>query len=138
MKQSSLVDQARVSLDAWSAPQLQKSGVIYTYYFDRPIPWPAHPEYGAFHTAEVPYVFGTLGVLDRPFQKIDYQLSEAMSTYWTNFAKTGNPNGDGLPVWPAYAPERHLTMELGAQIDPIPVADPAKLEFFLKYTKRND
>jgi len=136
MKSASLVDQARVSLDIWSAQQLQKSRVVYTYYFDRPIPWPAHPEFGAFHTAEVPYVFRSLKFLDRPWEKTDYRLSDAMSTYWTNFAKTGDPNGDGLPDWPAYARGDHVVMELGEHIGPIPVATEEKLEFFLEYLKK--
>ena len=135
MKAASLVDQARVSLDMWSAQQLQKSRLVYTYYFDRPIPWPAHPEFGAFHTSELPYVFRTLKVLDRPWEKTDYQLSDTMSTYWTNFAKTGNPNGDGLPDWPAYAGGEHMTMELGEHIGSIPVAAAGKLEFFLEYLR---
>jgi len=137
MKQKSAVDQARVTIDTWASEQVGKSGTVYTYYFDRPIPWPAHPEFGAFHTAEVPYVFKTLKVLDRPWGKVDYQLSDTMSTYWTNFAKTGNPNGNGLPAWPAYAPGRHVTMELGEHVGAIPVAEPAKVDFFLNYFKQS-
>jgi len=135
MKAASAVDQARVKLDLWSANQATKSGTVYTYYFDRPIPWPAHPEFGAFHTSEVPYVFQNLKVLDRPWEKIDYQLSDTMSSYWTNFARTGNPNGKGLPFWPAYSPEKHVTMELGAHAGAIPDADPMKLQFFLSNVK---
>jgi hypothetical protein len=45
---------------------------------------------------------------------------------------------DGLPVWPAYAPEKHLTMELGKHIGSIPVAEPTKLEFFLEHLKRSE
>lgn len=135
MKTASAVDQARVSLDLWAANQAARSGTVYTYYFDRPIPWPAHPEFGAFHTAEVPYVFQNLKILDRPWERVDYQLSDDMSSYWTNFAKTGNPNGKGLPEWPAYAPGKHVTMELGAHVGAIPDADPAKLQFFLSNVK---
>ena len=59
-------DRARVSMDLWANEQLKASKRIYTYFFDRVIPWPAHPEFGAFHTSEVPYVFKTINRLDRP------------------------------------------------------------------------
>ncbi|HEX9107959.1 MAG TPA: carboxylesterase family protein, partial [Longimicrobiales bacterium] len=67
----------------------------FAYYFDRAIPWPEHPEFGAFHTAEVPYVFGTLDVLPRPWTDADRRLSETMMSYWVNFAARGDPNGAG-------------------------------------------
>ena len=54
---------------------------------------------GAFHSAELWYMFGTLGKCWRPMETVDYELSECMVNYWTNFAKTGNPNGEGLPEW---------------------------------------
>jgi para-nitrobenzyl esterase len=64
---------------------------------------------GAVHASDLPYVFGTLdkGVpypLPPPIpptviSDIDWQVSKVMQQYWTNFAKTGNPNGAGLPEW---------------------------------------
>ena len=137
-KQSSLTDRARVTIDVWCKDQVKRSGTVYTYYFDHPIPWPAHPEFGAFHTSEVPYLFQTLKLIDRPWQPADFQLSDTMATYWSNFAKTGDPNGSesnrsGLPGWPAYEPGSHTTMELGSHLGPIPVADPAKVQFFSAY-----
>lgn len=54
---------------------------------------------GAFHSSELWYTFGTLDKCWRPMEKADYELSERMVSYWTNFAKTGNPNGTGLPQW---------------------------------------
>lgn len=54
---------------------------------------------GAFHSAELWYMFGTLGRCWRPMESVDYQLSERMVSYWTNFARNGNPNGAGLPEW---------------------------------------
>jgi len=132
-KKASQIDQSRITIDLWSAGQLKRSGAIYTYYFDHPIPWPAHPEFGAFHTSEVPYIFETLKVIDRPWTDVDWKLSAAISSYWSNFAKTGDPDGQNLPQWPAYAPGVHATMELGDHIGPIPVADPAKVDFFVPY-----
>ena len=128
-------ESARVALDVYSSDQLKRSPKVYTYFFDRPIPWPAHPEFGAFHTAEVPYVFKTLKVLDRPWQPIDFNLAETMSSYWSNFAKTGDPNAPGLPKWPVYGPDDHATMELGEHTGSMPVAEPARLKFLLQHSK---
>jgi para-nitrobenzyl esterase len=74
------------------------------YSFNRKLP-PSSPanDFGAFHTGEVPYAYNNLHtVKNRPFTKADFALADQMSTYWTNFAKTGNPNGEGLLYWPAY------------------------------------
>ncbi len=129
-------DRARVSMDLWSGDQEKASKHIYTYYFDRVLPWPAHPEFGAFHTSEVPYVFQTIGRLDRPWEPVDKKVSDTMSSYWVNFATKGDPNGPGLPQWPAYSSTAHKTMEIGAQTGPMSVADSAKLEFFLRALKK--
>jgi para-nitrobenzyl esterase len=56
----------------------------------------------AYHSAEIEYVFGTLDWKKISWRPEDYKLSEEMGAYWTNFAKTGNPNGAGLAVWPVY------------------------------------
>jgi para-nitrobenzyl esterase len=71
------------------------------YQFDRAIP--PHPKTG--HSSELPYVFGNLlanGSQAGRFQEADRVLSRIMQGYWTNFAWTGNPNGPGLPDWPAF------------------------------------
>ncbi len=67
---------------------------------------------GAFHSSELWYMFGTLSRCWRPMEKHDYELSGKMVTYWTNFAKTGNPNGDGLPEWKPYTQENNFIIEL--------------------------
>ena len=100
----------------------------FAYYFDRAIPWPEHPEFGAFHTAEVPYVFGTLDRLPRPWTDVDRRLSQAMMSYWVNFAIRGDPNGPGLPAWPAFTAERPVLVRLGEQIGPRPPLSADQLE----------
>jgi para-nitrobenzyl esterase len=134
MQKTAVRDQARVSIDLWSADQLKPSGEIYTYYFDRTLPWPEHPEFGAFHTSEVPYVFGTIDVTGHPIEKVDHQVSDAVSSYWINFAASGDPNAKSLADWPVYRPDAHVTMELGARMGPMPEAGtPERLALQIKY-----
>lgn len=130
-------DQARVSIDLWSANQVKLSGKIYTYFFDRAIPWPEHPEFGAFHTSEVPYVFDNLALSGHPTEPIDQKVSDAVSSYWMNFAASGDPNGKSLAKWPAYNPDAHTTMELGAKMGPMPeAATRERLAFQLAYLQQ--
>lgn len=65
---------------------------VYVYYFDRKLPG---DEAGAFHSAELWYVFGSFDFCWRPMEEEDVALSEKMIRYWSNFMKTGNPN-DGI------------------------------------------
>ena len=127
---------ARVSMHLWAAEQLKASKRLYTYFFDRAIPWPAHPEYGAFHSGELPYVFQTLGRLNRPWEPVDRTVADTVSSYFTNFAKKGDPNGPGLPSWPAYDPAAFTTMQLGARSGSMDLADPERLSQLLAELKR--
>lgn len=81
----------------------EKAGIpAYAYQFARPLPDtdPAtHAMKGAFHSSELWYIFHTLKNSDRPFVDADDALSLQMVDAWTNFAKTGNPNGTGEQVW---------------------------------------
>jgi para-nitrobenzyl esterase len=137
MKKEASRDQARVSIDLWSANQLKLSGKVYTYFFDRAIPWPEHPEFGAFHTSEVPYIFENLELTRHPIESVDQQVSDAVSSYWMNFAASGDPNGKSLSNWPAYTPDAHKTMELGVKKGPMPeAATPGRMAFQIAYLKK--
>jgi para-nitrobenzyl esterase len=114
----------------WLEAQVKTGGQpVYRYYFMRPSPTSTfHPAgSGAFHSDEIEYVFGTLD--SRPgahWQPADYQLSNLMQTYWTNFARTGNPNGSSasdVPNWPQYdAEDNWQVMNLDAQSEAKPDA----------------
>ena len=68
----------------------------YTWYFNHKLPG---DDNGAWHSSELWYFFGTLNNSWRPNTEVDYDLSNKMVDYLTNFVKTGNPNGEGLPIW---------------------------------------
>jgi para-nitrobenzyl esterase len=84
---------------------------VYRYKFELPAtPSEMHPEGKyAFHSDELEYVFGTLGTRHgAQWRPEDRKLSELMVHYWTNFARTGDPNGEGLPHWPRYDKDTKL------------------------------
>jgi len=91
---------------AWLETQAKTGGSpVYRYLFALPSPGdPFHPvSAGAFHSDEIEYVFGNLDSRKgATFRPEDYKLSELMQTFWTNFAKSGDPNSAGAPHWPAY------------------------------------
>ena len=95
----------------------------FLYEFRRSIPGQGESSLGSFHSLELPYVFGALRdpVWNwLPFTQADQELAAAIQTYWTNFAKTGDPNGGGLPRWSAYKPGTEPYMEFGNDGKPHP------------------
>jgi para-nitrobenzyl esterase len=83
--------------------------------------------YGAAHASEIPYVFGNPGGRDgaNP-EPQDREMARMMNTYWANFARTGDPNGKGLPEWPAYNPRKEEVFEFRADGTAASVPDPKK------------
>lgn len=140
-------DGNRVAMFLWASQhELDTGRPAYTYYFDRAIPWPAHPEFGAFHSGELPYFFLNLSLMNRPWTAEDRRLSRLCAVYLKNFAATGNPNGatnqdqpenkaSALPEWDGVHAETPETMEIGAKLGPMPVASKEHLDFWTQYLK---
>jgi para-nitrobenzyl esterase len=129
-----------IALGAWKWVEAQvKTGQapVYRYRFDLPAtPSEMHPEGKyAFHSDELEYVFSTLetrhGASWRPE---DHVLSAQMVGYWTNFAKTGDPNGKGLAIWPRYDKTGELLF-LDRVVKAGPDATRAQFEFLAKPAK---
>lgn len=113
----------------WACYQTEKgTKPVYLYYFDQ---HPENPE-GAPHGYEVAYVFQHVS---NPMAKEeDFALMETMGEYWLNFARTGNPNGNDVPVWPQFTKDNHQSMYLVAPAPrPIPVPDESSLEVLDSY-----
>lgn len=95
----------------WSRTQARQGGpAAYTWLFDRMLPG---DDAGAWHSSDLWYWFGTLDHCWRPFTEKDRALSDEMSSYLTNFAKTGNPNGGGLPEWLPTQKGQSLVLRIG-------------------------
>jgi len=97
---------------------------------------------GAMHALEIPLVFGSVGEpgIGRLYdnKNIDHALalSEVMQSYWTNFAKTGDPNGHGLPAWPCFTPEDQLLQVLDVEVQAEPAGIQDQCSFWDDYYDR--
>jgi para-nitrobenzyl esterase len=121
-----------VQMRTWARMQTKTGkSPAYLYYFSRVPPGPLSEHYGAFHASEISYVFGTGDLGRRPWQEADRKLSDAMSSYWVNFATSGNPNAKGLPPWPSYDENKDLALGLGDRIETIPVPNKPGLDFLV-------
>ncbi|MBN2491289.1 MAG: carboxylesterase family protein [Planctomycetes bacterium] len=97
-------------------------GKAWLYHFTRAAATGRFASTGAFHGAEIPYVFGRLAASpDAPrrqfrYEEIDRRLAAAMSAAWVRFATAGDPGGEGLPEWPAYDPAEDRLLVFGNEI----------------------
>ena len=114
-----------IAFSTWKWIELHRAtgkSPVYRYEFDQapPAPADAKPEnsaaqMGAYHSAEIEFVFEALDSKNLPWRAEDRKVSDLMSSYWVNFATTGDPNGSGLPRWPDYdSKSRWQVMHLSA------------------------
>jgi para-nitrobenzyl esterase len=117
---------------AWAMLQSKHGrGEAWVYYFDHRTPLSPN---GAGHAAEIPYVFRTLGTFTGPAAFVapprpeDYAMADLMSSYFVNFAKTGDPNGPGLPKWPAFTESAQTVMHFDAKSSARPVPNMTQIQ----------
>lgn len=119
-----------IAFATWKWIELQlKTGKspVYRYEFDQTLPLAANARPGtearAPHASDIEFVFRMLSSKRLPWRDEDRKVSELMAAYWTNFAKTGDPNGPGLPKWPQYnSRDGYQVMHLMADAAPAPDA----------------
>lgn len=122
------------SLYLWAQVRAKTSKTpVYEYLWNHTLPGPEAPQYGAFHSSELPYVFNTLYMSDRPFTPQDHEISDVMSSYWANFIAQGDPNGKGLAHWPPVGKQPEV-MQVGDGFKQVPAAGSrAKFEFWKSF-----
>ena len=117
----------------WTWARLQSKtgkGKVFVYYFSHRPPYPNTPQFkdwGAAHAGEIAYVFGNF-TSTMPASESDRKVSDEISSYWVNFAKAGDPNGSGLPHWPAFTNTSAQVMNLDDPAKAIDVPNLQKLE----------
>jgi para-nitrobenzyl esterase len=103
---------------------------VYVYNFNRKLPaYNAETSFGAFHSSEIVYAYDNLNTLNRPWEPIDKTLTGKMSSYWINFIKRGNPNGEGLVAWPAFDSKNENILILDQQIESKPLPTKEQLAY---------
>jgi para-nitrobenzyl esterase len=126
----------RFGWDMWAWATLQAAAghaPVYYYSFKQQPPFPAGSVYegwGASHYAELWYTFDHLDQSPWKWTAADRKLANQMSSYWVNFAKSGDPNGPGLPDWPAFTPAEGKVVSLGSPITVGGVASLNTLQVF--------
>jgi para-nitrobenzyl esterase len=140
------VSQIRLSRDlifgrenyTWAVMASGLGEKVFVYRFVRKPPTaPGGQLWGAFHTAEVPYAYDNLRFVKRPFEPVDYSLADAMSSYWVNFAKAGDPNGVGLARWEPFERESGKIIVFGQQPAAGVLPDKAALEWWYNRMIKN-
>lgn len=101
---------------SWSKMAVANGTPVYRYQFTK-----ENGFHGTYHAGEMIYAYGNVKRCEYGYRynKSDLELSETMLSYWSNFAKTGDPNGEGLPTWTTYAGSGDGVMELGLNVGKI-------------------
>jgi len=119
---------------AWACMQSDmNTAPVFVYYFERKVPEEGGAgQYGAFHSGEITYAYDNHSKFNRPWEQADYDLARLMSSYWVNFAKTGDPNGTELPEWPAFNKNSGMVMDFNVESKAVKQPYHGALEFLYK------
>ncbi len=128
-------DNSRISTYLWAREWTRTvKQPVYTYFWTHALVGPSLKTRGAFHGSELMYMFNSLDANPLPWTEEDRRVADVMSSYWSNYIATGNPNGTGLPVWPAYDLAKQQVMEVGDGFAPVPVASSTeRMDFWQRY-----
>jgi para-nitrobenzyl esterase len=131
-------DRGLFSAYQWVTSRLKVAkGPAYMYLYQHLQPGSDAARYGVFHSSDITYVFQTLGKTpERPFTDKDRAISNTISDYWVNFVKTGNPNGPGLPEWPAADPATQMLMQTGDDFHARPALPPDKRSLLEEFVRQ--
>lgn len=125
-------DRSKIGTQNWAALWMSnRTSPVYTYLWDHA---PPGQTAGAAHMTEIQYSQNNLyNVYYGEWLAEDYAIATKMSTYWVNFIKTGNPNGDDVVHWEATTSNGSTTQELGDGWGPIPIGDASQITLFRKW-----
>ncbi len=141
--QNTLADLTTFGIQTYNWMLMQnKTGTsnVYVYHFTRDVPYGENQQdFGAFHSGEIAYAYDNLDKSSvRPWTDADYKLADKMSSYWVNFAKSGNPNGESLPDWNSCKSEKDKVMNFDKELKCIDFPYLKELRFLRKSILSNN
>ncbi|MBW8735442.1 MAG: carboxylesterase family protein, partial [Asticcacaulis sp.] len=122
-------DRGLASMDMWAEKRLKAGGQVYAYLWTHAEPGPESARYKAFHSSEMPYVFGTLDAAPRPFTAFDRKLSAGMTQWWANWVKSGDPDSKGA-LWQPFTLKSRTITVIGDKTVTRPVLPEETLKLF--------
>ena len=124
-----------LQMRTWARMATAGGARAYLYWFSHVAPHPDAARLGAYHASEIPYVFANL-TRKWNYTAVDRQLADTMSSYWANFAATGDPNGKGLPKWTPYDQDAEPYLDLGDAPQGRNHLQKARLDFMERFQNR--